>query len=348
MPAPALGVHSRHCGEQYRDRASHMLRAGSGDGVVGLLGRALGRPLSLRDLHSAFEASVLPAARDVGAAQIPFAPPTPLPAAVVSRMLESAAAAGCRTADRQAKHHAQEVAICAAIADCIRKHHPEVWERGMAGESCADEVCIIDIGAAAGELLHLFQTVLRTSVVLVEFYRPPRMVDELYADDPNFKRIWKKVEDVDAADLQPMSRRVNIVVAKHLCGDGSCHAMSQVVSGWRSFARVDHMFLVPCCQQMSTWSGYCGRGFLTRLGLTSEDDFEYIRCKTGWKSVQHRDSKGRHRTLHDVATLLETLWHRGRADYLRRSGASDVELTQFISDDVTVKNVMLVASWPRR
>eukprot|EP01062_Namystynia_karyoxenos_P050229 TRINITY_DN38967_c0_g1_i1.p1 TRINITY_DN38967_c0_g1~~TRINITY_DN38967_c0_g1_i1.p1 ORF type:complete len:418 (+),score=131.74 TRINITY_DN38967_c0_g1_i1:69-1256(+) len=351
MTPANFAKHEPHCGRPFRDRASHNLRAeGRGGGSVldllaRLLSAPLGRPLGLGDLHERFAEAVLPAAARLGAAAVPVAPPDALPKAVQEAMLERAAAAGCRTADREAKHHAQEVALCGAICAKLRSAYPELWARWQRAGTAAPDVCLIDVGAAAGELLHMLQAALRTTVVLVEFYRPPRMVDELYEGDPNFRRIWKRVEDVAPEDLRPMARRINIVVAKHLCGDGSCHAMTQVVTGWRRFIPVSHLFLVPCCQQMSTWAGYCGRPYLCRLGM-EEGDFEHIRCKTGWKSLQHRDARNRHRTLYDAATLLETLWHRGRADFLLRSGASGVELSQFVAEEVTVKNVLLVADWP--
>eukprot|EP00756_Hemistasia_phaeocysticola_P053949 Hpha_TRINITY_DN29897_c0_g1::TRINITY_DN29897_c0_g1_i1::g.2827::m.2827/K15446/TRM13, CCDC76; tRNA:m4X modification enzyme len=352
MNEASLQKHKPFCGVQYRDRASHMLRAGDeGGSVLALLSKvvkpSLGKELSIGDLHERFAETVVPAAGEVGAGTVPFNPPAGLPPVVQERIRVRAVEAGCRTADREQKHHNQELALCAAISEQVKAAAPEVWERGMSTGDVRDEVCLIDVGAAAGELLHVFQGVFQTAVALIEFYKPPRMVDHLYEADPaNFRRVWKRVEDVEAEDLGGMSRRLNIVVAKHLCGDGSCHALTQVVSGWRSFFHVDRLLLVPCCQQMSTWAGYCGRPYLSGLGL-DEADFEHLRRKTGWKSLQHRDAKSRHRTLYWVATLLETLWHRGRADYLLRSGASEVSLSQFISDDVTIKNVVIAASWPR-
>ncbi|KAJ9440359.1 hypothetical protein DIPPA_09251 [Diplonema papillatum] len=281
---------------------------------------------------------------------IPFKPPPALDSKVTAAMLAAGEAAGCRREDRKEKHFAQEAALCSVISGMIQEIDPSIHSAGLASGDARDSVCLIDIGAAAGELLHLFQSVFRTTVVLVEFYEPPRTVDALYADDPDsFGRIWKKVGSVTKEDLLRYKRKVNIVVGKHLCGDGTCSTISCVVGAWREFFPVSGVLVSPCCQQMSTWDGYCGSGHLARAFGVCPEDFEAIRKKTGWKSLSHRDDTWHRRHLYDVAKLFESLWHHGRVNFLLASGATRVEAFQFIEEDVTIKNVCISAifSTPR-
>eukprot|EP01060_Flectonema_neradi_P036226 TRINITY_DN6913_c1_g1_i1.p1 TRINITY_DN6913_c1_g1~~TRINITY_DN6913_c1_g1_i1.p1 ORF type:complete len:192 (+),score=30.86 TRINITY_DN6913_c1_g1_i1:158-733(+) len=180
------------------------------------------------------------------------------------------------------------------------------------------------------------------------------MIDALYEEEARnntFARHWKKVEEITPDDLAPYTRKINIVVAKHLCGNGMDEQMTCVVDRWRSFLHVNHMVLAPCCQQMCTWEVYCGTPYLQSLGLDA-DDFDIIRTKTGWKSLLHRDAihkrgdKKRYRRLYDVAKLLETVWHQGRIRYLTDNGADNVNLFQFISEEVTIKNCAITCDFP--
>eukprot|EP01063_Lacrimia_lanifica_P024860 TRINITY_DN32679_c0_g1_i1.p1 TRINITY_DN32679_c0_g1~~TRINITY_DN32679_c0_g1_i1.p1 ORF type:complete len:397 (+),score=125.38 TRINITY_DN32679_c0_g1_i1:39-1229(+) len=264
-------------------------------------------------------------------------------------------ASGMRTERVIKKHVPQEVALCQVMAKMIKERAPEVHEAAMRTGDARASVCIIDAGAAAGELLHLFQEIFKTTVVLVEFYEPVRSVDDHYKDDPeNFKRLWKRCEDVTKEDLAPYRRDINIIVAKHLCGDSMDEAMMCIVDGWRTFFPVDLFVAAPCCQQMSTWPKYLGAPYLHNTYGLNEEDFEPIRFKTAWKSLDHRDSikqgqsmgSSRYRHLWDIATIYETAWHMGRVDYLRRIGA-ECSIFQFVPTEVTVKNVCITASFPR-
>eukprot|EP01061_Rhynchopus_euleeides_P026717 TRINITY_DN43527_c0_g1_i1.p1 TRINITY_DN43527_c0_g1~~TRINITY_DN43527_c0_g1_i1.p1 ORF type:complete len:410 (+),score=129.82 TRINITY_DN43527_c0_g1_i1:190-1419(+) len=265
--------------------------------------------------------------------------------AVYQDMKERALSSGCRTEDRFDKHFDQEVSLCGHIAEMVKSQHPEIFRRAAETGDATADICIIDCGAAAGELLHIFQSVFKTSIVLVEFYEPPRMIDALYEGNSDFCRLWKKVEEVTEQDLAPMRRTVNIVVAKHLCGDGTDAAMRCIVDGWRTFFPVTHFVTAPCCQQMSTWGGYSGREFLANDYNLTESDFNVIRTKTGWKSLHHRDCRTRHRHLYDIAKIYEAAWHYGRVAYLRGVGAR-VDVFQFVPEDVTIKNVCITAQFP--
>ena len=276
--------------------------------------------------------------------EIPVKPVAPdvLTDAIKDAMKTLALDSGCRTERRFDKHFDQEVVLCAQIAQMIRQSHPEIYDRAVSSGDATAEICIIDCGAAAGELLHIFQALFKTAVVLVEFYTPPRMVDALYEGNPNFSRLWKKVEEVTEGDLAPMRRTLNIVVAKHLCGDSTDAAMCCVVDEWRRFFPVTHFVAAPCCQQMSTWDGYSARNYLEERFAFAKENFEVVRAKVGWKSLLHRDSRERHRVLYEVAKVYEYVWHIGRVHYLASHGAQ-ADVFQFVPEDVTIKNVVITA-----
>ena len=350
IPSGTMDTHMPGCrGRNYLGRVAHTLK---GDGCLTTLSKLAKHEV---DLPYVYDNGTDDVARDialperflevaVGATAADGACDSILTQDVVDAIRERAAEGGMRTEDRFEKHVRQEVALCGQIAQMIRESHPEVYDRAVASPTrdATADVCIIDCGAAAGELLHLFQALFKTTVVNVEFYEPVRMVDAHYEGDPNFLRLWKRVEDVTAADLAPMRRTVNIVVAKHLCGDSTDAAMGCVVDKWRSFFPVTHFVAAPCCQQMSTWEKYLGTPFLKETYGLCKEDFEVIRNKTGWKSLKHRASKERHRHLYDIAKIYEAAWHAGRVDFLKRTGA-DVNVFQFVPEDVTIKNVAITA-----
>ena len=344
VPVETRETHIFHCEcKKYGGRVTRLLKEGI---CLETLSKIAKRDITARN--------VIDVGVDDIVDDIPFREPPPIAQEIVEKMKASAERAGCRKESLKAKHFSQEVALCSVLEQKIKSQHPAIYEQGLKTGDISDQICLIDCGAAAGEFLHLFQSIMKTTIVLVEYYKPPRMIDDLYEEEiknKTFGRHWKKVEEITPEDLAPYTRKINIVVAKHLCGDGMDEQMTCVVDRWRSFLCVNHMVLAPCCQQLCSWEVYCGSAYLQSLGLTAED-FEIIRTKTGWKSLLHRDAiykrgyKKRHRRLYDVAKALETVWHHGRINYLENNGAENIKLFQFVSEEVTIKNCAITCDFP--
>ena len=203
------------------------------------------------------------------------------------------------------------------------------------------EICIIELGAGGGEWIHMFQCVAHTTMVLVDYYPAPRMVDSIYETNPNFVRIWKHIEDLQADDLRPHLRAINIIFAKHLCGDGFDSALHKIRE-WGQEMPIHLLAMAPCCQHRSEWTTYTGRTWWESRGYT-EADFKLVTQKMNWKDAKNR-AHDKTKVLYCIGSLFEAMHAYGRKVWLESQGWH-ADMLYFIDEGATMRNLMFLA-WP--
>eukprot|EP00667_Euglena_gracilis_P013458 EG_transcript_13881 len=340
--------HEEHCAAFFvRPSAAEQLV--QRHGALPFLRRFLRVPQLSFSALQARSATLVPDCFQAAGLVPPTALQADLPPGLVQAMGRAAQEGQVRAEGNEAKHWPQEIAICAAIRGWLMEQLPDLVGSSPLQLSeedgpvdLRDSVCVIELGAGGGELAHLLQCVARTALVLVDYYPPPRMVDPLYAGRPDFARIWKRIEDVTAEDLRPYLRRVNVVVAKHLCGAGFDAALHQV-GQWGAAVPLHLLAMAPCCQHGSRWETYAGREWWQRQGFT-EADFVLATQKMNWKDAKNRALDTR-RILYHIGSLFEAVHAQGRKAWLQGQGYS-VDLLYYIDDGATMRNVLFLAGRP--
>lgn len=200
---------------------------------------------------------------------------------------------------------------------------------------------------------------------------------ELFAQtyrEPEVFRIKADIKDLDLVEgLKAMNGDETLpgsicAISKHLCGcatdltlqclfNGSYAPRSEAVSDSKPALR--GIVIALCCRHICNYQSYpiSGRKFLESNGIVkTPQDFQTLAKMTSWAVCSRRPGIDVKDTeLHYSKLSVEEreqcgLWARrfidyGRVQSLRELGMN-TELYQYVTSDISLENVALVARWP--
>ena len=237
--------------------------------------------------------------------------------------------------------------------------------------SSCNDATFIEFGAGRGKLSHWVQKSLPGSAVNTDFIVVDRSACRYKYDSyhksagPVFRRLFIDIEHLCLSKVDGIKIGSHIVgYCKHLCGAATDLAISCLMNTLGSSAhsllnRPTALVMAPCCHHECTWSAYVGRDFFETQLQFSSVDFHAISLLTSWKTCgmkyetkpEHiqsdlsllplRDWPAFHKE--DIGYKCKRLIDMGRVSWLRNNGMQ-TELLTYVPQNVTVENVVIVAT----
>ena len=225
------------------------------------------------------------------------------------------------------------------------------------------DVTFIEFGAGRGKLSHWVQRSLPESAVNSEFIVIDRAACRYKFDSyhksagPVFSRLFIDIEHLCISKVANIAKERSIVgYCKHLCGGATDLAISCLMNTLMESKRPSVLAMAPCCHHKCTWPAYVGRKFFETQLKFSSIDFHAISLLTSWRTcgMKHsEDVKGDPSLLsirdwpaaykEEVGYKCKRLIDMGRVSWLRDNGMK-TEMLAYVPQDVTVENVVIVAT----
>lgn len=241
----------------------------------------------------------------------------------------------------------QEVAIAEHLVRVVRDFAPpgcdDALDRmpgqrvGASRDLGSGIDAVVDFGGGNGILSYMLGQRLACDSVVIDPYVPGWRTDvNVCAEDPYFRRVVSRIEDVDwRRDVGYVPHR-SVFVSKHLCGSG-IDALLRMCGEQHVWPRA--MVLSSCCHHKSSYEDYISRTYLQGISVRSQDEFLTVARRSSWLASE------RPLWMQRVGATAEALLDLGRVLWLRQRGYAAFSVVA-MSSYVSPRNRMIVA-WRR-
>jgi len=224
----------------------------------------------------------------------------------------------------------------------------------------------VEFGAGKGQLAYYLATVLEgqqfthSQVILIDRMSLRHKKDNKVANKELVQRIRADIADLKLSALPELKKTERTVaLSKHLCGAATDLTLRCILGD--GSASTDYVLIALCCHHRCSWQSYVGRSFLQKSGIGPRE-FAILTKMVSWAVCGTGLSRERRKAMEmteDQPTETNTqrlsreerekigqqckrVLDYGRLDHLRSHGYH-AELKFYVSKDVTLENVVLLA-----
>uniref|UniRef100_A0A1B0CVW7 tRNA:m(4)X modification enzyme TRM13 n=2 Tax=Lutzomyia longipalpis TaxID=7200 RepID=A0A1B0CVW7_LUTLO len=241
------------------------------------------------------------------------------------------------------------------------------------------QTCFVEFGAGKGQVSYWIAQAIKhfkqCSVILVDKASHRHKKDNKVEDRDTVTRIRADIANLDLSWVPHRSESV-VGVSKHLCGAATDMTLRCIVAGNqppketnRKLCRTKGILIALCCHHRCDWKTFVGKSFLKEHGITPKDFtvmtkmVSWAVCGTGMsrerrKEVQTADEsddsvenssdddedtvKMSRKEKEEIGIRCKRILDYARIVYLRQNHY-DASLINYVSRDVTLENVCIVA-----
>ncbi|XP_043653519.1 tRNA:m(4)X modification enzyme TRM13 homolog [Drosophila teissieri] len=229
-----------------------------------------------------------------------------------------------------------------------------------------DVTSYVEFGAGKGQLAYYLATALQdqrlsnSQVVLIDRMSLRHKKDNKLANKEKVQRIRADIADLKLSALPELKKtQRTVAISKHLCGAATDLTLRCLLSD--EDVSSDYVLIALCCHHRCSWRSYVGRKFLQEAGIGPRE-FAILTKMVSWAVCGTGLSRERRKAMETAAfqpteTTTQRLTRQereqigqqckrvldyGRLEYLRSHGYQ-AELKFYVSRDVTLENVVLLA-----
>ncbi|XP_017079168.1 tRNA:m(4)X modification enzyme TRM13 homolog [Drosophila eugracilis] len=229
-----------------------------------------------------------------------------------------------------------------------------------------DHTSYVEFGAGKGQLAYYLATVLETQqlthsqVILIDRMSLRHKKDNKVTNKELVQRIRADIADLKLNALPELNKtQRTVAISKHLCGAATDLTLRCMLDD--GVAGTDYVLIALCCHHRCSWRSYVGRSFLQQSGIGPRE-FAILTKMVSWAVCGTGLSRERRKAMEQsdnqptetntqrlsreerekIGQQCKRVLDYGRLEHLRSHGYQ-AELKFYVTRDVTLENVVLVA-----